>query len=656
MATVAEVLAAGLAHHRAGRLADAERVYRAILGQLPDQVDALHFLAVLKSQQGAHGVAEPLLRRAIVESGGTAELWGNLGAARQGLDDRTGAAVGFGRALALDPANASQFRRLASALSGLGRWGDARRWLERAAADPTADAGLLEELAAACAACGDHAAAAVALRRALVLAPALGNAWHHLPGLLAPGDPMGDAALARTLVLDPADPARWRDLAYRHHTLGRLGAAAGAYRALVCVAPDDVGAARAEALIAAARDDRPPRDVRAALERWSDRFARPLARSTAPHGNHRDPERRLRMGYVAGSTLLGTTHANVLLAPFEAHDRVAHEVVVYSDLPPARADSFTQRYRAAADLWRDTGPLDDAEFTEQLRADRIDVLIDLTAHLGGPRALALARRPAPVQTTLLLTATSGMAGMDYAIADARLVPENHQDQFSEQVVRAPWGYAYQPLVAHPPPAAPPVLSRGHITFGSFNALAKLGAASARLWAAALAAVPTARLRIKAPGLEHPGVAASWRARLADLGVAPERFDLIGWVPGFQAHLAQFNEIDIALDSFPYGGVTTTCESFLMGVPVVTLVGKATVSRYGLTLLEAVGFTEGIALTPADYATRAAALAADPDRLLRLRRDLPARLAASPLADARGFIAGVEQACRTMWRRWCAGTS
>jgi predicted O-linked N-acetylglucosamine transferase (SPINDLY family) len=402
------------------------------------------------------------------------------------------------------------------------------------------------------------------------------------------------------------------------------------------------------------------RAILAARRRWSDVHAKPIEQKAIAAGaltydNDRDPDRRLRVGYMGGGTLFGTTVVHTMLPLLEAHDRTRVEVTCYSDLVKGQEDQFTERYRAVADHWRVTVGLSDEAVATQVRRDRVDLLIDLIGHMGGPRVLVFAHRPAPIQASLYTTTTTGQAGYDYLLADGRLIPPEQEDAFSEQVVRLPFGYLFQPQMPLPPLAPPPSSRRdGRIVFGSMNSLVKISDQAVALWARILAAVPNASLLMKGESFKDEAGRAAMAERFAAHGIDPARLDLRSQTPGHQAYLQLFNEMDVALDSLPYNGVTTSCEALWMGVPVVTLVEERMVARYGLLLLGAVGLDECIAHTEDEYVAKAVALAGNLDRLQALRTTLRDKLAASPLNDAVSCTRAVEAAYRDLWRRWCRG--
>ncbi|HEY9843027.1 MAG TPA: hypothetical protein V6D23_21345, partial [Candidatus Obscuribacterales bacterium] len=224
----------------------------------------------------------------------------------------------------------------------------------------------------------------------------------------------------------------------------------------------------------------------------------------------------------------------------------------------------------------------------------------------------------------------------------------------EQLLRLPRNFScYAPPAESPEVAALPALTTGCVTFGSFNNLCKLTPAVIALWARVLQTVPGSRLLLKAEFLEDGPTAVDFLAQFAAHRIDARRLSLIGHAPSFAAHLAAYAQVDIALDSFPYNGTTTICEALWMGVPVITLAGGSHVARVGVSLLQHAGMEELIAADGTQYVAIAARLAGNLEALAGLRRDMRARMLASPLCDARGYTRELEAAYRQIWRRWCS---
>jgi predicted O-linked N-acetylglucosamine transferase (SPINDLY family) len=383
---------------------------------------------------------------------------------------------------------------------------------------------------------------------------------------------------------------------------------------------------------------------------WARQHARGLERATAHRSLARPMGRRLRLGYVSPD-FMRCPVASFIEPVLAAHDRREFELVCYSS--GGQEDEVTGRLRGLCDVWRDISLIQDQNAADRIRADGIDILVDLAGHTAGGRLLLFARKPAPIQVTWLgYPNTTGLDTMDYRLTDAIADPEGETDRFhTEELVRLPAGF----LCYAPPPessevAVLPQLKTGHVTFGCFDNLARVTPDMVALWAEILRAQPSARLMLKAYGLSADSACRDLRERFQGHGIAPERFDLCA--PEFPAvrHLAKYREIDIGLDTFPYNGTTTTCEALWMGVPVVTLAGSTHASRTGASILSSTGLSEFVAPTPAQYVEIALQLAADPEKRRTLRAGLRARMRASPLLDAPRFARGLEAAYREMWEK------
>ena len=395
-------------------------------------------------------------------------------------------------------------------------------------------------------------------------------------------------------------------------------------------------------------------DHQAERARWDEQHARRFAAAIRPHTNDPAPDRRLRIGYVSSHFLRqAATYCcgGVLLG----HDPKLFEVVCYSDT--LQGDDVTARLRARAAKWHDTAGLSDDALADLIRADGIDILVDLVGHMRGHRLLVFARKPAPVQVTAWGEPTgTGLSAMDYLLADPVLVPVTERGFLVEQVVDLPNFLGYWIPDPLPEPGALPALGRGYVTFGSFNRLAKILNPVLRTWAAILRALPQAHLVLKDRGLADPDQRARIGAILAEQGITAERVKLLG--PTDRAgHFAAYQEIDIALDPFPHGGGMTTLDALWMGVPVVTWSGRTISSRLAAASLTALGLTDFIAPDPETYVELAVAKATDVEALSRLRANLRKRVSDSAFGDCAQYTRAVEAAYREMWQRWCdAGES
>jgi predicted O-linked N-acetylglucosamine transferase (SPINDLY family) len=429
---------------------------------------------------------------------------------------------------------------------------------------------------------------------------------------------------------------------------GRVSEAVEAFRAAMLIDPGSVVAHSNLLLALQCLDGIPPGELFQEHRRFGARFTAARRRK---HPNREDPERKLNIGYVSGSFRRHPV-AQILEPVLREHCRRRYALFAYSNYP--LADEVTERLKTAFDVWRGIHELDDRAAAERIRADRIDVLIDLDGHSSGNRLPLFALKPAPVQATWLgYPGTTGLSQMDYRITDAVSDPAGAEEWHTERLLRIePLFLAFQPPAGAPEVGPAPILNNGRITFGSFNQLRKLSSAASRLMARVLVATPGSNLLLKSRALADDAVRGTVQARFAECGIPPDRVECLGLVADQSAHLALYNEVDIALDPAPYNGTTTTCEALWMGVPVITLEGDRHAARVGCTLLRAAGLSQFIASDEGAYVGLAAALASDCAHLARLRAQMRATVAASRLCDVAGFAGRLERVFRTSWTDWC----
>jgi len=384
-----------------------------------------------------------------------------------------------------------------------------------------------------------------------------------------------------------------------------------------------------------------PQFDRAALHRemrpFNQRFAQPLAPEVQPHANHRDPDRRLKIGYVSPDFYF-QAECFFLLPLLQSHDRRNFEIHCYCSV--LHPDYITRRFKEHADVWHDVAAQTDARLAERIRHDQIDVLIDLTMHMRNNRLLVFARKPAPVQVTwLAYPGGTGLPAIDYRLTDAHLDPPDSDPYYAERSIRLPGCWCcYHPLSdaaieSHP---------RDFIRFASLNNPAKLNDGALHLWSGVLQAVPGSRLLLLAASEEQRG---RIRRLFADAGIAEDRLEFTGYLPR-PRYLKLYNTIDACLDPLPYNGITTTLDALWMGVPVVSLAGQTAPGRAGLSILTTVGMPELVACSPEQF-IKIAAGAANMDR-----HAIRQKLSASAVMDAPQFARNVEAAYRQMWLNWC----
>ena len=548
------------------------------------------------------------------------------------------------------PDQANVLNLLSAALLAQGKTKDGIRHLRNAIdADPSAKAHA--QLGSVLAATGDFDGAIASYRAALALEPESVDAWSTLGALLKALARYDEAeeCCAAGLRLDSTNAGLKYTLATVLFEQARVAEAIAAVRESLALQPDNPAAHSALLRMLSYSDTSDPADVFREHRAWAARHAAALEAAAPPHRNDRDSARRLRIGFVSPYI---HKHAVTffLESVIEHHDRAQLEIFLYADV--ARPDDYSERLKAHGAQWRTTIDLDHARLASLVREDAIDILVDLSGHTANNRLLAFARKPAPVQANWLgFPSTTGMPSMGYRITDAWCDPPGMTEHLnSETLVRLPGIYmAWRPPDGTPAVAPLPALKNGYVTFGTFHSAFKISPAIAAWWARILERVPGSRLRVMAVS----GVSAErhMREMFERCGVRAHQLEILPRL-SFDDYLAAYAQVDIALDTFPYHGATTTCFSLWMGLPVVVLEGTSHASRADVSMLNNVGLPQLIGKTGDEYVDIAARLAEDLPKLAELRANLRGMMARSPNADGRACARNLERAFREMWVTWC----
>ncbi len=619
-ATVEQLFAGGHREHAAGHWAAAEALYAEVLARAPRHWPAWLERGVVCWLLGRRDDAVANVRQALALEANFARTQATLGAFL-GMSGQSAAAVPYlQRAIELDPQSAEAHYNLGKALQEQGRTVAAEQAYRVALRlDPDhrlAPLNLGEVLQGR----GEADAAEQVYREAL----------RRLPT-----HPFARLKLANLLV------AQWRTPEGLQH-----------YREAVRLIPDANVQSSWPMLLNFAPE---PSDdeVYAAHRAFDQRLIAPLAAASVAHANLPDPERRLRIGYLSRDFRRHSLRY-FLLPVLAHHDHQAFEICCYDH--GDRADEVTPLFRQHADRWIDCHDLDDEALAERIRQDGIDILLDLGGYTDRNRLLVVGRKPAPVQIAYLgYPATTGVRTLDYRISDRWIDPAPPAPPIasSERPLRLAHGYfCYAPVAESPAVGPLPFDRSGQVTFGSLHQAAKLNPQLIESWAEILRRMAGARLLIQNSAMAAGRPRAQVIAAFAQLGIDPERLDFrpFGTPP---AYLQTTYDVDIALDSFPYNGGTTTCEALWMGVPVVSRHGGRHVARLGLSILNQIGLGDLVTDSAKGYVDTALALAADADRLRYLRTTMRERLLRSPLMDHSAFVRELEAAYRAVWRHWCA---
>lgn len=584
----------------------AEQAFRKVLARQPSHAPALHLLGLVYLQCGLLDAALEMVQMAVDNDGRQAPFQANLAV----ILKRLGEAAQEEAASAADSEACS--RR-------------AEAYFDRAL---------------------KH------LDRAVRLSPDFANAHFNRGKLLNQRGRMKDAlqAMRKVVKLAPQTYEAWNEIGGMMLKTGELAQAREAYLR-AADSPDDGHKAYSNYLLSLNYDVNDPQEVWRAHREWQVRYADPQA-VFRNHANSPDACRRLKIGYVSAD--LHAHSVAYFAAPLiEQHRRDDFHITCYSDF--RKDDAMQQRIRRAADVWVESDAMADEQLAARIRADGIDILVDLGGHTAGNRMRMFAMHPAPVQVAYIgYPNTSGLSGMDYRLTDALADPEGSDRFYTEQLLRLPGGFLrYSPSgLAQACASQPRGESDSKATvFGCFNVLPKVSGESIDMWAAILHAVPQASLVIKNVSMLDAAARTRLIAAFGKRGISARRLELIGWQASLKDHYRLYQRIDIALDTFPYNGTTTSCEALYMGTPVITLSGAVHAARVGESLLARVGMTELVAHSAQEYVRIAAGLAGD----VQQRKVMSGRAsdeARRVLCDATGLVREVEDAFRGIWRKWC----
>jgi predicted O-linked N-acetylglucosamine transferase (SPINDLY family) len=703
--------------HRAGRLAGAEMAYSRAVALRPEEPDPLQMLGVVIAQAGRVDEGEAMIRRAIAMSPKNAGYYANLGYVLAESGRKEEAVAAFAQAVSLNPQDSGARLNLAHALREIGRLDDfVSEYRESFRLKPPS-AEMLHEMGATLLKLKMLPEAINCYTQAVQLRPDVLELKDILYSALLDSGRVEEAEtiVRQLLALRPNDPSGWFKLGNLLHDQRHFAGAIDAYRKSLNIEPSiaarhNLGSAlrgaqrpqeaveqyqnvvsmgydgfdlryhmglalwdmheseQAMAWFRRALELKPdpqvesgvifaqhffpdvePASTHAALSHWNENYVRPLSKNIVPHTNDSAPDRRLRVGYVArhlGDHPVG----RFLLQLLSHHNRSNVEVFCYCD---DGSDAIGTRLREHIEIWRPTLGVSDEQLAEQIRADRIDILVDLMMHCGANRLMTFARKPAPVQVAYLAyPGSTGLETMDYRLTDPFLDPPGNAEEplYSEKTVRLPHTFWCYLEPGEAPAVGPlPADAAKSVMFGCLNSIRKVNERVAAQWSRILLQMPGSRLTLVAP--EGP-----FRQRplkmFADHGVAAERLTFVGAL-SLTDYFAEYNRIDIALDPFPYPGGTTTCDALWMGVPVITLGGPTPISRGGVSILSNLGLEALVTWHPDKYVHTAVNLARDLPAVRSLRSSLRERMGQSTLMNGPQFARDVENAYRLMWSTWCA---
>jgi predicted O-linked N-acetylglucosamine transferase (SPINDLY family) len=666
-----------------GCYVEAEISLRRALELKPDYVDAYNNLGETLREQGQHVEAEASFRLALEINPDHAEAHRNLGSVFQDVGRIDEAVACYRRALEINPCYAEAHGNLGIAFQSLGRIDDAIGCYRRALEEKPDYAEAQSNMGNALKAIGRLDDASACYRKALLLRPDfpeafnnLGNALkdqgkldetqksyaqalalkpryaeaHNNLGIVLGAQGMLDAAVesfGTALTINPELAAALNNMGNALKDQGKLDAALESYRKAITLRSDFLEAHSNLLFTMNYHPDLSGAEIFAAYQKYDEQFALPHRAEWRAFANDMHPKRRLRIGYVSPD--FRQHPVRHFLEPLLAHhDQAAVEVFAYAEL--SQEDAVTARYKGYVDYWVPTFCLSDEALSERIRADHIDILVDLAGHTEGNRLQVFARKPAPVSMSWLgYGYTTGLTAIDYFLTDNVGAPEGTEALFAEE----PWrlgtpGYVFRPGEGMGAVNALPANRHGYVTFGTLTRAVRINHRTIRVWAEILKRVDGARLVIDSGNYQDATMRDLLAAKFAAHGIERSRLEIGYHSPPWDV----LRGIDIGLDCFPHNSGTTLFETLYMGIPFVTLAGRPSVGRLGSSILEGIGHPEWIARTEDEYIEKAVALAADLPKLAALRSSLREEMQASALMDEAGFARKVEAAYRTMWVRWC----
>jgi protein O-GlcNAc transferase len=682
--TLDQAMQIAMEHHHAGRLQQAEQIYRQILEHSPDHAPAHHNLAVALTEVGQLDEAIAACRRAVDIAPGSPEIHCALGNALAANGQSDEAIAAYRQAISLRPNYAQAHCNLGNLLGGKGQFDEALAAHRRAV---TADPQMPEahyNLGNILRKVGRLDEAVSSYRQAISLRPGYAKAHNNL-GLTLEDKGCQDDAIAayrQAISLNPNWPELYLNLgnalknqglvdevmAAYHQALalrpdyaeaycnvgnvlkdaGELDRALASYRHAMSLAPESSEFHSNAVYTVCFHPDFNSQQILREAENWAHRHADALAAEIRPHDNDPAPDRRIRIGYVS-PYFSGHVVGRNVLPILENHDRKRFQVHCFSSVKAA--DAMTAQFRQIADRWYDAVTMSDRDLADLVRRERIDILVDLNLHMAGSRLLTFARKPAPVQVTWSgYPGTTGLSAIDYRLTDPFLDPPRLGDEFyTEKSIRLPNSFwCYRPTADTPDVNPLPALSNGFLTFGCLNNFCKVTGPALGLWAQVLQSVARSRMIIRCPiGSPRRQVLRRFEER----GINPDRIDFVNLLH-LPEYLRRYQQMDIAFDPIPYTGHSTSLDAFWMGVPVVTLAGETVASRGGVSIASNLGLVELIAKTGRGYVEIAAGLSGDMAGLAKLRATLRERMRRSPLMDERRFTLDIERAYQEMWRTWC----
>ena len=686
MRTLKEALELAVQHQMAGEFKKAEIVFQQILQEDPDQPQVLHFLGVIAHQEGNNEKAVDLISAALSNEPGYVEAHFNLANSLKKLRRFDEAIESYKTVLKFKPDYLEALNNLGNTLNDIGNPEEAVSYYEKAIRIKSDKPELHNNLGNTYKRIGKLNRAISSFETAINIKSDYSEAYNNL-GVTADEIGRPEEALLHfkmALTIEPNSFRAYNNQGNALRKLRRIDAAIKSFEKALYLNPEmieghnnlgiakkDIGelSQSLECFQRALEID--PHNMEAQSNFLMNLNYGSMDQKTlfekhylwgidAQNSNDlkliKDftnllSEKKLHIGFISGD--FRAHSVSYFLSPFFSnYDSGKLKVHCYSN--SNISDETTKKFRKLVHQWNDIAGWSDQKVINKIKDDRISILVDLSGHTSGNRLTVFSKKPAPLQVTWIgYPNTTGLTSIDYRLSDLIADPPGVDDEFyTEKLIRLPNGFlCYMPPEDTPELAPPPFNTNKIITFGCFNNLAKINLDVLNLWKRILEALPESRLLLKSPVTNSGSI----RKRFTDFfkdTVEPKRVRFESWKTSVRSHLKDYNNVDIALDTFPYNGTTTTCEALWMGVPVITLSGERHASRIGASLLTRIGLSNLVAINSDDYHDITLQLAKDRVGLRILRAGMRNRMRESPLCDAISFSKDIEAAYQNMWREWC----
>jgi len=628
MTNISEALRMALTYHQSGQLQKADSIYHQILKENPNHPDALNLSGLIAHQTGNNVKAADLINKAILNNPKNPDYYYNLGIVLSTLGQWKEAIQAYRQTLCKEPDYFEALNNLGNILREHGNTENAIKIYNKALTLKPDCAEVWNNLGNVLKENGQIENAIENYKKAIQIKPDYAEAWNNLGSSLFEQNRFKDAIehYKHALKLKSDYAEAWDNLGGILEVIGEFKPAIESCRQALKHKPDYIKAFSNLLYLLSYNVLCSPTEILEEHQNWDCIHGEKYKTHAFSHTKSKNPNKRLRIGYVSPDF---RKHAlSFFFEPIlKNHDRSRVEVYCYSTIE-----------------------MSDKEVAQKIYDDEIDILIDLAGHTAKNRLTIFTYKPAPIQATYLgYCNTSGLKSMDYWITDTVLHPESTVELAVEEIIRLQrcW-ICYQP-----PADAPEIIPETHainiITFGSFNNLSKLSHEVVRCWSLLLKEVSNSRLVLKTRQLADPFIQERIITQFAQHGINSDQLILL---PDTPLYMADYNKIDIALDTFPRSGGVTTADALWMGVPVITLAGQRYIERQGASILNAINLDELITSTPEEYITRAVTLAKDYKRRVELKTSLRERMTNSPLCDGRDMAQALEITYRKMWQTWC----